>query len=168
MTTPPQTQTPAAPKATPAWAAVAVPTVAGLTGLLTLAALQAGTGAAMFALPWVAAVGIIAVAPQAPFVQPRAMLIGQVSAGVVGLAAVEALGPSIWTAAVAAGLATAPMVLLKAPHPPATATAALIGATGPSWWFLLDPILLASAATVLVGWALGSVLPAHRYPAKWW
>ncbi|MEU5156538.1 HPP family protein [Glycomyces sp. NPDC021274] len=154
--------------ARPAWAKVAVPTIAGTTGLLALAALQAATSAAMFALPWVAAMGIIAIAPQAPFVQPRAMLLGQLSAGVVGLAAVAVLGPSLWTAAIAAGLTTAPMLLLKAPHPPATATAAIIGASGPSVWFLLDPILLASAATVLVGWALGRVLPAHRYPTQWW
>lgn len=154
--------------ARPTWATTAGPTIAGLAGLLALAALQSTTGAALFALPWVAAMGIIAIAPQAPFVQPRAMLLGQVSAGIVALAAVAVLGPSIWTAAIAAGLATAPMMLLKAPHPPATATAAVIGATGPSVWFLLDPILLASAATVLVGWALGRVLPAHRYPSKWW
>ncbi|HEX2143577.1 MAG TPA: HPP family protein, partial [Glycomyces sp.] len=147
---------------------IAAPTLAGLGGLLALAALEATTGAAMFALPWVAAVGIIAIAPQAPFVQPRNMLLGQLSAGVVGLAAVAVLGPSIWTAAVAAGLATAPMLALKAPHPPATATAALIGATGPSWLFMVDPILLASAATVLVGWALGRALPGHRYPVRWW
>lgn len=153
----------------PAWVQqVAVPTLAGLLGLLALAGLEAATGAALFALPWVAAVGIIAVAPQAPFAQPRNMLIGQVSAGVVGLAAVAVMGPSIWTAAVAAGLATAPMLALKAPHPPATATAALIGATGPSLWFLVDPILLASAATVLVGWLIGKALPGHRYPARWW
>jgi CBS-domain-containing membrane protein len=153
---------------TASWTNVVVPTIAGLVGLLALAALQATTGTAVFALPWVAAVGIIAIAPKAPFAQPRAMLLGQLSAGVVGLAAVAVLGPSIWTAAIAAGLTTAPMLLLKAPHPPATATAALIGATGPSVWFLLDPILLASAATVLVGWALGRVLPAHRYPTQWW
>lgn len=168
MTTSLKTRPLNAQTATPAWTKVLVPTIAGLVGLLALAALQSATGAAVFALPWVAAMGIIAIAPQAPFVQPRAMLLGQLSAGVVGLAAVAVLGPSIWTAAIAAGLATAPMMLLKAPHPPATATAALIGATGPSVWFLLDPILLASAATVLVGWALGRVLPAHRYPAKWW
>jgi CBS-domain-containing membrane protein len=155
--------------AKPAWVRVAAPTAAGLAGLLALAALQQTTGAALFALPWVAAVGIIAVAPQAPFAQPRNMLIGQISAGVVGLAVVAAMGgPSIWAAAVAAGLATAPMVALKAPHPPATATAAVIGATGPSPWFMLDPILLASAATVLLGWSIGKVLPGHRYPARWW
>jgi CBS-domain-containing membrane protein len=156
-------------KQQPAWARVAAPPVAGLAGLLALAALQQTTGAALFALPWVAAVGIIAVAPQAPFAQPRNMFIGQISAGVVGLAVVAAMGgPSIWAAAVAAGLATAPMVALKAPHPPATATAAVIGATGPSWLFLVDPILLASAATVLVGWLIGRVLPGHKYPARWW
>lgn len=154
--------------ARPAWVRVVVPTAAGLAGLLALAGLEAATGAAMFALPWVAAMGIIALAPQAPFVQPRAMLLGQLSAGIVGLATVAVLGPSIWAAAIAAGLTTAPMLLLKAPHPPATATAALIGATGPSVMFLVDPILLASAATVLVGWVIGKVVPAHRYPSKWW
>jgi CBS-domain-containing membrane protein len=163
MTTLPKPQT-----ARPAWVQTAVPTLAGLLGLLALAGLEEATGAALFALPWVAAVGIIAVAPQAPFAQPRNMLIGQVSAGVVGLAAVAVMGPSIWTAAIAAGLATAPMIALKAPHPPATATAALIGATGPSLWFLVDPILLASAATVLVGWLIGKALPGHQYPARWW
>lgn len=163
MTTLPRTETPR-----PAWVRIAVPTLAGLLGLLALAGLEAATGAALFALPWVAAVGIIALAPQAPFAQPRNILIGQVSAGLVALLVVAVMGPSIWAAAVAAGLATAPMIAFKAPHPPATATAAVIGATGPSWLFMVDPILLASAATILVGWLIGRALPGHRYPTRWW
>ncbi|MEV0644173.1 HPP family protein [Phytomonospora sp. NPDC050363] len=147
---------------------VAARTAAALAGLLLLAATAGLTGLALFALPFAATVGIIAVAPSAPFAQPRSILLGHLSGAATGLTAATILGRSPWTAAIAAAVSTAPMLLLRAPHPPAGATAALVGLTAPGWIFLLDPVLPASIVAVLGGVAVGRVLRGHRYPAYWW
>jgi CBS-domain-containing membrane protein len=61
----------------------------------------------------------------------------------------------------------APMLLLRVSHPPAGATAALIGLTAPEPLYLLNPVLLASAVVIGVGVVLGRVLPGHEYPVSW-
>ncbi|MGW4469983.1 HPP family protein [Nonomuraea sp. NPDC004354] len=142
-------------------------TLAALAGLLLLAAVTSFTGLALFALPFAATAGIVALAPSAPFAQPRSIVLGHVSATVVALALTALAGPSVWTAAVAAALSTAPMMLLRAPHPPAGATAALVGLTAPAPLFLLSPVVTASAVVIAGGVVLGRILPGHRYPASW-
>ncbi|GAA2800891.1 MULTISPECIES: HPP family protein [Nonomuraea] len=162
MTSPP----PAAPARPPA-TAILVTTTATLAGLLLLAAVTSATSLPLFALPFAASAAIVAVAPAAPFAQPRSILLGHLSAAVLALAITALTGPSIWAAVVAAGLATAPMLLLRAPHPPATATAALAGLTDPGPLFVLNPVLAASVVVVLGGVVLGRALPGHRYPTYW-
>ena len=147
---------------------VAVRTAAALIGLLLLAGAAGLSGLALFALPFAATAGIIAVAPASPFAQPRSVLAGHLSAAVVGLTVTALLGASLWSSAIAAGLSTVPMLLLRAPHPPAGATAAFIGLTAPGWLFLLDPVLIASVLVIAGGYAVGRLLPGHRYPAYWW
>lgn len=153
--------------ARPTVAVTAVATLAALAGLLLLAAVASLSGLPLFALPFAATAGIVAIAPAAPFAQPRSIVIGHLSAAALALAITAITGPSLWTAAVAAALSTAPMLLLRAPHPPAGATAALIGLTAPDPVYLLSPVLVASLVVVIGGVALGRVLPAHRYPAYW-
>ncbi|MFI6483381.1 HPP family protein [Nonomuraea sp. NPDC050663] len=148
--------------------AVAATTGAALAGLLLLAAITATTGLELFALPFAASAAIVAVAPQAPFAQPRSILVGQLSATALALVITAVMGPSVWAAAVAAGLSIAPMMLARAPHPPAAATAALIGLTDPDPLFILNPVLPASVVVIAGGVVLGKVMRgAHRYPASW-
>lgn len=142
-------------------------TLAALVGLLLLAGVTSLTGLALFALPFAATAGLVAAAPTAPFAQPRSILLGHASAAALALAITALVGPSLWTAAVAAALSTAPMLLLRAPHPPAGATAALIGLTAPAPIYLLSPVLTASAVVIAGGVVLGRVLPGHRYPTYW-
>ncbi|GAA2297112.1 hypothetical protein GCM10010149_52020 [Nonomuraea roseoviolacea subsp. roseoviolacea] len=142
-------------------------TGAALAALLVLAGVTGLSGLALFALPFVASAAIVALVPAAPFAQPRSIVLGHVSATVVALAVTAVAGPSIWAAAVAAALTTAPMLLLRAPHPPAAATAALIGLTAPAPWYLLTPVVTASAIVIASGVLLGRLLPGHRYPAYW-
>lgn len=147
---------------------VALRTISALIGLLLLAAVTQASGLWLFALPFAATAGIIAVAPTAPFAQPRSIVLGQLSGALTGFATTAVLGPSIWTAAIAAALSTAPMLILRAPHPPAGATAAFVGLTAPGWFFLVNPVLIASVLLVLVGWVIGKLLPGHKYPTYWW
>ncbi|MFF5204540.1 HPP family protein [Streptosporangium sp. NPDC000396] len=153
--------------ARPTVAAVLTTTSATMAGLLLLAAVTSATDLPLFALPFAASAAIVAVAPTAPFAQPRSILAGHLAASALALVITALAGPSIWAAAVAAGLATAPMLLLRAPHPPATATAALIALTDPDPVFLLNPVLAASLVVILGGVLLGRVLPDRRYPAYW-
>ncbi|HEY1176413.1 MAG TPA: HPP family protein [Phytomonospora sp.] len=147
---------------------IAARTGAALAGLLFLAGAASLTGHPLFALPFAATVGIIAVAPTAPFAQPRSILLGHLGGAATGLAATALLGRSAWTAAIAAALSTVPMLLMRAPHPPAGATAALVGLTAPGWLFLLDPVVPASLVAIAGGVIVGKVLRGHRYPAYWW
>ncbi|MEU8321353.1 HPP family protein [Nonomuraea sp. NPDC048881] len=153
--------------ARPSGRAVALATAAALAGLSLLALLAGLTGMELFALPFAATAGIVALAPAAPFAQPRSILLGHLSATALALALTALTGPSVWTAVAAAALSTAPMLLLRAPHPPAGATAALIGLTAPDPVYLLDPVLVASVVVIAAGVALGRALPGHRYPAYW-
>ncbi|WP_049566558.1 HPP family protein [Nonomuraea sp. SBT364] len=146
---------------------VLVSTGATLAGLLLLAAVTEVTGLGLFALPFVASAGIVALAPGAPFAQPRSIVLGHLSGALAALGGVAVAGPSVWTAAVAAALATAPMLLLRAPHPPATATAALVGMSAPDPLYLLTPVVAASILVIAGGVALGRMLPGQRYPAYW-
>lgn len=144
----------------------ALATVAALAALMLLAV--AGTiDPGLFALPFVASAGIVALAPAAPFAQPRSIVLGHASAALLALIATALAGPSVWTASVAAALSIGPMLLLRAPHPPAAATAALIGLTAPDPIYLLNPVLIASALVIAGGAALGKVLPGRKYPAYW-
>ncbi|MGW4405249.1 HPP family protein [Nonomuraea sp. NPDC004702] len=153
--------------ARPSGRAVALATAAALAGLSLLALLAGLTGMELFALPFAATAGIVALAPAAPFAQPRSILLGHLSATALALALTALTGPSVWTAVAAAALSTAPMLLLRAPHLPAGATAALIGLTAPDPVYLLDPVLVASVVVIAAGVALGRALPGHRYPAYW-
>ncbi|MFI6299427.1 HPP family protein [Nonomuraea sp. NPDC050790] len=146
---------------------VATATAAALAGLLLLAAVTSATGLALFALPFAATAGIVALAPAAPFAQPRSIILGHLSATVLALAITAVAGPSVWTAAVAAALSTAPMMLLRAAHPPAGATAALVGLTAPEPMYLVNPVVLASVTVIVGGVLLGRLLPGHDYPASW-
>ncbi|WP_153541070.1 HPP family protein [Actinomadura macrotermitis] len=151
----------------PAAHAVLFTTLGTLGGLLLLAAITTVTGLPMFVLPFVASLAIISVAPAVPFSQPRSVLLGHLSAALPAFAVVAALGPSVWSAVLAAGLATAPMMLLRAPHPPANATAALIGLTGPAPLFLADALLPAVLVVIAAGLLMGRALPGRSYPAYW-
>ncbi|MDI2128492.1 HPP family protein [Yinghuangia seranimata] len=158
----------APPSKRPAVTVVLASTGATVAALLLLAAVSSATHLHLFALPFAASAAIVAFAPHVPFAQPRAIVGGHVSASLVALLVTWIAGPSVWTAAVAAGLATAPMLLLRAPHPPATATAALIGLSHPHVSYLLNPVLPAALLVIAGGFVLGRILPDHRYPSSWW
>lgn len=159
----------AAPSAPPRPSAadLAATTVAALIALTLLAAASAA-GWGLFVLPFAASAAVVAMAPATPLAQPRSIVAGHLSAAVVALALTAVTGPSVWAGAIAAGLAVAPVLHLRAPHPPAVATAALVGLTGPDPLFLLIPVLAASAVVIAVGVLAGLALPGRRYPSYWW
>nr|WP_237465047.1 HPP family protein [Leucobacter luti] len=102
--------------------------------------------------------------PEAPVSQPIAVVGGHLVSALVGVLAVQLLPFSWWSAALAAGVATAAMALLRVIHPPAVATAVVALVIGADWMFLLLPALV--APVLIVGLALGyHRLTGVQYPA---
>lgn len=95
--------------------------------------------------------------PEAPVSQPSAVVGGHVVSALVGVGAAALLPLSWWSAALAAGVATAAMALLRIIHPPAVATAVVALASGAGWMFLLLPALAAPVLIVAVA------LVYHRF-----
>jgi CBS-domain-containing membrane protein len=69
------------------------------------------------------------------------------------------------TAAVAVSIAI--MLLLRAPHAPAAAAAALIGLTDPGVGYLLDPLMPALVLVIATPLLAGRFLPAFTYATSW-
>ncbi|MEU0405459.1 HPP family protein [Streptomyces sp. NPDC006197] len=176
-----QTQTPAGPAAPPArsrWAGGAPPfpgprpavlgSLATVASLLILVALGEATGHLLMIAPLAATAMIICSTPALPPAQPRGVLLGQLGSGALGLVAVALFGHSLWVAAVAAGLSVGLMLLLRAVHAPAAATAVLAALQDPAPLRFLVLLAVGSALLVLVG-ALASRLGAiGKYPTYWW
>jgi len=146
----------------------ALATGAVATGtLLPLVMIERVTGLGVFAIPFVASAAAIALAPAAPLVRPRAIALGYVVAALVSLAVTAAFGPSTYAAALAAAVSIVLMALLKAPHVPAVAAAAVIGLNDPGVGYLLDPLLPATASVMVTPLIVGRFLPNFSYPLSW-
>ncbi len=102
--------------------------------------------------------------PEAPVSQPSAVVGGHVVSALVGVGAAALLPLSWWSAALAAGVATGAMALLRIIHPPAVATAVVALASGAGWMFLLLPALAAPVLIVVVA-LLYHRLTGVQYPA---
>lgn len=167
---PAQTATPwyrtsAPPRPTTRTIVVALATSAA--GLLALAILSETSGEPFLIPPLAASMALVVGAPKLPLSQPRNVIGGQLVSALVG-ALVGLLGHSLWLAAIAGALAMAAMMVCRAPHSPAAATA-VIGVTTsvPGWEFVL---LAGCAATVLViiGTVGNRLNGARHYPTYIW
>ncbi|MFF9066033.1 HPP family protein [Streptomyces sp. NPDC014891] len=176
-----QTRTPtdaATPPARSRWAGGAPPfpggrpaalgTLATVVSLVILVALGEATGQLLMIAPLAATAMIICSTPVLPPAQPRGVMLGQVGSGVLGLAAVALFGRSLWVAAVAAGLSVGLMLLLRAVHAPAAATAVLAVLQDPAPLRFLVLLAVGSALLVLVGLIASRLGVIGKYPAYWW
>ena len=107
--------------------------------------------------------------PNSPLAQPWSAVVGNVSAALVALAAVQ-LVPAPWSVAAAVGAAISAMMVLRALHPPGGAVALLTALepgpaleTGPL--FALMPVGLTTAALVLVA-VLYNRVTGRVYPFR--
>ncbi|MEU9294890.1 HPP family protein [Streptomyces sp. NPDC048266] len=176
-----QTQTPtgaATPPARSRWAGGAPPfpgprpaalgTLVTVVSLVILVALGEATGQLLMIAPLAATAMIICSTPLLPPAQPRGVMLGQVGSGVLGLAAVALFGRSLWVAAVAAGLSVGLMLLLRAVHAPAAATAVLAVLQDPAPLRFLVLLAVGSALLVLVGVLASRLGVTGKYPTYWW
>lgn len=148
-------------KETFAVALVAVAVIAGLTWLTSTleVALLLGTFAASSLL--------VFAYPDAPFSQPRHVLLGHLIGSACGLTAVHCLS-GWWAPAVAVGASIALMKLTRTVHPPACSNPLILCALPhASWTFLLFPTLTGAGLIVLVALLYHNLRRDARWPKYW-
>jgi CBS-domain-containing membrane protein len=114
--------------------------------------------------PFAATCALLFAAPTAPMSQPINVVGGHVLSAAIGIAVANFMPLSLFSGALAVGLAVAAMMALRITHPPAGATA-LSTAMISAWSFLLFPILIGSLALVAIASAYHRLV-GNSYPLK--
>jgi CBS-domain-containing membrane protein len=105
--------------------------------------------------------------PDAPFSQPRNVIIGHVLSSFVGLAILAIFGAHSWSLALAVGTAIALMMITRTVHPPAGSNPVIVFLTKPAWGFLLYPTLFGAIILVLAALIYLNATRAAKYPKYW-
>lgn len=139
---------------------------------MTLALISRSISDLLFLPPIGAAMALIVGAPNLPLAQPRNVVLGHLIGCTTGILVARLLGTNIITAAVAAGIAFALMLLARAAHSPATATA-IVTVLMPYGTEIINELRLlgfvfASSIMIVVLGILANRLRGLRYPAYWW
>ncbi|GGU07352.1 MULTISPECIES: HPP family protein [Streptomyces] len=146
--------------------AVALATAVSVAALLTLVAVGTVVHQPLLIPPLAASMALVAGAPGLPLSQPRSVVGGQLLSALTGFAVLLFTGPGLWAAALAGGLALGVMMLARAPHSPAAATAVIVTLQNPPFWSFLALLALASVLLVAAGLA-GARATGRTYPAYW-
>lgn len=140
--------------------------------LMTLALISNSVSDLLFLPPIGAAMALIVGAPNLPLAQPRNVVLGHLIGCLTGIVVSRFLGSTIITAAIAAGVAFALMLIARAAHSPATATAIVTVLLPHSSEIFSDVRLLgfvfASSIMIVMLGILANRLRGLRYPTYWW
>ncbi|MFE9767932.1 HPP family protein [Streptomyces sp. NPDC005808] len=136
-------------------------------GLAVLAAVGALTHQTALVPPLAATMAIVTATPQSPLAQPRHVIGGHLLSCLVAYAVLALGWHGPWGAAVAAGIACGLVLLLKAAHPPAMATAVMITLTRPPATHFV-PLLALGAALLIAIQMVSARLQRQVYPTSWW
>lgn len=151
---------------------IALASIAVSLPLMTLAILARNVSDLLFLPPIGAAMALIVGAPNLPLAQPRNVVLGHLIGCLTGTVVLHLMGSSIITSAVAAGLAFALMLLARAAHSPATATAMItvLMPHGPGLAddFRFTGFIFASSVMIVVLGIAANRLRRIRYPDYWW
>ena len=105
--------------------------------------------------------------PDAPFSQPRNVVLGHGLSSLIGLGCLFLLGPHWWAMAIAVGTAIALMMLTRTVHPPAGSNPVIVFLTLPGWDFLFFPSIAGAVIIVLVALIYNNVRGGVSYPQYW-
>ncbi|MER6911536.1 HPP family protein [Streptomyces sp. NPDC000594] len=147
---------------------IAVATLAAVGALLLLVTVGTVLDQPVLVPPLAASAALVLAAPGLPLAQPRGVVGGQLISALVGMAAVALAGDSLWTGAVAGGVAVGAMAVARTPHSPAAATAVLVVLTDPSPPLFLGLLLLGTLLLVAAGIVTARLGGGERYPVYWW
>ena len=139
-----------------------------LTGLTCHFLLAPDSASVYLIAPMGASAVLLFCLPASPLAQPWSVVGGNVVSGLVGVACVRWLGPSVGVAALAACLAIAAMFALRCLHPPggAVALTTVVGCASvqaPGFEFVFVTVLFNSAILVACA-VLYNNLTGRRYP----
>jgi CBS-domain-containing membrane protein len=148
------------------WGSAREALLAGLGGTAAIGFLAACSAIStpLIIAPFGASCVLLFTAPASPFAQPRNVVGGHIIAALVGLAALNILGPTPVAMAVGVGLAIFAMRLTGTVHPPAGANPIVIVAAGASWWFFAVPVAIGAAILVLCAMLYHRVVTGLPYP----
>jgi CBS-domain-containing membrane protein len=105
--------------------------------------------------------------PDAPFAQPANVFFGHLFCTVIGITALQLLGPSPWALALAVGLAISVMMATRTVHPPAGSNPVIVFLGHAGWKFLLFPVVSGVVLLVLIAWVYNNATRKTRYPQYW-
>jgi CBS-domain-containing membrane protein len=96
----------------------------------------------LWQVPFVTSIVLVTALPRSEASRPYAVIAGHMSSCACGLLALAILGPGNAAGALAVGLSSFAMLVLRAPHPPAGIDAFLIGGNGLAANWVLSPVLI--------------------------
>lgn len=105
--------------------------------------------------------------PDAPFSQPRNLVLGHFLSSLVGLSFLALFGATWWALALAVATAIALMMATRTVHPPAGSNPVIVFLMCPSWEFLLFPTLSGSLLILLVALVYLNLSRNSNYPKYW-
>ncbi|MBF0612096.1 MAG: HPP family protein [Magnetococcales bacterium] len=109
-----------------------------------------------------------------PLAQPRNLVGGHLVSGLVGVAAFQLFGSTLWlAAALAVSLAIVAMMATRTLHPPGGATALIAVIGSPElhnlgYLYALIPATLGAILMLLVALIINNIPLNRRYPLYWW
>ncbi len=127
-------------------------------------------GAEVFPLmaPFGASAVLMFGVPSAPFAQPRNLIGGHLTGALIGVLIFRLLGPSVIGVALAVSFSIVIMLILRAVHPPAGATA-LLGASisNGSFFWIINPILISVLILLVLALIVNNFDEERSYPEYW-
>jgi CBS-domain-containing membrane protein len=147
--------------------AVSYTAITTSVGLAVLVAVGALTHQTVLVPPLAATMAIVTATPDSPLAQPRHVIGGHMLSCLVCFAVLALGWHGPWAAVVACGIACGLVLILKAAHPPAMATAVMIMLTDPPATHFV-PLLAAGAVLLVAVQMVSSRLRRAVYPTSWW
>lgn len=105
--------------------------------------------------------------PDAPFSQPRNVILGHFISSLIGLLFIKMMGAHWWSVALAVGTSIAIMMLTRTVHPPAGSNPVIVFLSLSDWSFLLFPTLSGSLVLVFAAVIYNNLMHATKYPKYW-
>ena len=138
-----------------------------VVAISALAYFATNTGAIMLLGSFGASALLLFALPEAPLSQPRAVLLGHLSASAIALLCLWLCGPHWWAVGLATGLGVGFMMLARCVHPPAGSNAIIVFLAKPGAWLLLSSTLAGVAALIAIACVYHRATGRCRYPLHW-
>jgi CBS-domain-containing membrane protein len=123
--------------------------LSAFAGIAVLIGLGQALQTPLMIAPFGASCLLLFVAPEAPFAQPRNVVVGYGIGAAVGLLFLYLLGTGWYVEAAGVATAITVMQLARAIHPPAAGVPLVVLWSKPGWYFLLAPALGGAVCLVL-------------------